>query len=149
MGGAAMTLAASGLSLSGLGASMSNDIPTGRKAPEAMTADERAAFQKRASEIGAKIDSAKSRHAMPNRRDSSQGNAMARGLKVTSELVGGILVGSVLGWLLDKWLGTFPWLFILFFLLGFAAGMLSIIRQAQREKTPPAPSVKDDDEDDK
>jgi ATP synthase protein I len=50
---------------------------------------------------------------------------------------------------LDKWLGTFPWLFILFFLLGSAAGMLNIVRQAQREKTPPAPSVKDDEDDEK
>jgi ATP synthase protein I len=128
---------------------MSNENPTGRKVPEAMTAEERAALQKRASEIGAKIDSAKSRQAGPNRGDSSQGNAMARGLKISAELIGGVVVGGGLGWLLDKWLGTFPLLFIVFFLLGSAAGMLNIVRQAQREKTPPAPSVKDDDEDDK
>jgi ATP synthase protein I len=128
---------------------MSNDNPTGRKAPEAMSAAERTALQKRASDIGVKIDSAKTRHAVPNHRDSSQGNAMARGLKISAELIGGVVVGGGLGWLLDKWLGTFPWLFILFFLLGSAAGMLNIVRQAQREKTPPAPSVKDDGDDDK
>ncbi len=128
---------------------MSNDNPTGRKAPEAMTAEARVALQKRASEIGAKIDSAKSRHATPNRGESSQGDAMARGLKISAELIGGVVVGAGLGWLLDRWLGTFPLLFIVFFLLGSAAGMLNIVRQAQREKTPPAPSVKDDEDDDK
>jgi ATP synthase protein I len=128
---------------------MSNDDANGRKASGALSAEERAALQKRATDIGAKIDSAKSRQATPNHRDSSQGNAMARGLKISAELIGGVIVGGGLGWLLDKWLGTFPWLFIVFFLLGSAAGMLNIVRQAQREKTPPAPAVKDDEDDDK
>ncbi len=126
---------------------MSNDDKTGRQASDAMSAADRAALAKRASEIGAKIESAKGRHATPHHGDQSQGNAMAKGLKISAELIGGVVVGGGLGWLLDKWLGTFPWLFILFFLLGSAAGMLNIVRQAQREKTPPAPSVKDDEDD--
>ena len=72
---------------------------------------------------------------------------MARGLKISAELIGGVVVGGGLGWLLDRWLGTFPLLFIVFFLLGSAAGILNIVRQAQRETTPPAPSVMDDDDD--
>jgi ATP synthase protein I len=128
---------------------MSNDDKNGRSAADTLSAAERAALSKRASEIGAKIETAKNKQVGPHRRDASQGNAMARGLKISAELIGGIVVGGGLGWLLDKWLGTFPWLFILFFLLGSAAGMLNIVRQAQREKTPPAPSVRDDDEDDK
>ena len=74
---------------------------------------------------------------------------MARGLKISAELIGGVVVGGGLGWLLDKSLNTFPLMFILFFLLGSAAGILNIVRQAQREVTPPAPSVKDDEDDDK
>jgi ATP synthase protein I len=72
---------------------------------------------------------------------------MGRGMRAAAELIGGVVVGGVLGWYLDVWLNTKPWMFILFFLLGTGAGMLSIIRQAQREKTPPAPSVKDDADD--
>lgn len=128
---------------------MSTDDKTGRQASDAMSAEERAALSKRAFDIGAKIENAKSKHATPRRGDTSQGNAMAKGLRISAELIGGVVVGGGLGWLLDKWLGTFPWLFILFFLLGSAAGMLNIVRQAQREKTPPAPSVRDDEDDEK
>ena len=128
---------------------MSNDDKTGRQASDALSAEERAALSKRATDIGTKIESAKSRHATPHHGDTSQGNAMAKGLRISAELIGGVVVGGGLGWLLDKWLGTFPWLFIVFFLLGSAAGMLNIVRQAQREKTPPAPSVRDDEDDDK
>jgi ATP synthase protein I len=46
--------------------------------------------------------------------------------------------------LLDSWLGTKPWLFLLFFLLGTASGMLHIIRAAMQQKTPPPPSVEDE-----
>jgi ATP synthase protein I len=130
---------------------MSTDDKTGGKSGQRSTDDlsavERAALSRRASDIGAKIETAKNRHGVPHQGDASQGNAMARGLKISAELIGGVVVGGGMGWLLDKWLGTFPWLFILFFLLGSAAGMLNIVRQAQREKTPPAPSVRDDDDD--
>ena len=128
---------------------MSNDDKNGHRAADGLSAADRAALSKRASDIGAKIDTAKNRRTVPKHGDADQGNAMARGLKISAELIGGVVVGGGLGWLLDKWLGTFPGLFILFFLLGSAAGMLNIVRQAQREKTPPAPSVKDDEDDDK
>lgn len=128
---------------------MSNDDKTGHPAADALSAAERAALSKRASALGDQLDAAKLRRSAPGRSDSSQGNAMARGLKISAELIGGVVVGGGLGWLLDKSLNTFPLMFILFFLLGSAAGILNIVRQAQREVTPPAPSVKDDEDDDK
>ena len=39
-----------------------------------------------------------------------------------------IAVGLFIGYQLDKLLGTRPWLFVLFFLLGTASGFLSLIR---------------------
>ncbi len=128
---------------------MSIDDKNGHRAADALSAAEREALSKRASAIGDKLASAKSRHATPVRSDAGQANAMAKGMKISAELIGGVVVGGGLGWLLDKAFGTFPLLFILFFLLGSAAGILNIVRQAQREKTPPAPSVKDDEDDDK
>ena len=74
---------------------------------------------------------------------------MGRGMKISAELIGGVVAGGGIGWVLDKWLNTYPALFIVFFLLGSAAGILNIVRQAQRERTPPAPSVIDDEDDDK
>lgn len=43
-----------------------------------------------------------------------------------------IVLGTWLGWLLDRWLGTSPWLFFVFFLIGLAAGVLNVYRTAGR-----------------
>jgi ATP synthase protein I len=55
---------------------------------------------------------------------------MARGLRLSTELVAGVLVGAVLGWFLDRALGISPWGLIVFVLLGFAAGVLNVARTA-------------------
>jgi ATP synthase protein I len=54
----------------------------------------------------------------------------ARGFRLSSELVAGVLVGAAIGWLLDRLLGVSPWGLIVFLLLGFAAGVLSVMRSA-------------------
>jgi ATP synthase protein I len=41
-----------------------------------------------------------------------------------------VIIGAWFGWLLDKWLGTSPWLFLLFFFFGLAAGVLNVYRTA-------------------
>ena len=41
-----------------------------------------------------------------------------------------IVLGAWIGWLLDRSLGTSPWLFFLFFVLGLAAGILNVYRTA-------------------
>ena len=53
---------------------------------------------------------------------------MAYGLKVGSEFVSAILVGAAIGWVFDKWLGTTPFGLIVFLILGFAAGVLNVMR---------------------
>jgi ATP synthase protein I len=54
----------------------------------------------------------------------------ARGFRLSSELVAGVLVGAGIGWLIDRWLGVSPWGLIVFLLLGFAAGVLNVMRSA-------------------
>lgn len=54
----------------------------------------------------------------------------ARGFRLSSELVAGVLVGAGIGWLIDHWLGVSPWGLIVFLLLGFAAGVLNVMRSA-------------------
>lgn len=39
-----------------------------------------------------------------------------------------IAVGLLIGYFLDKWLGTGPWLLLVFSLLGAASGLISLIR---------------------
>ncbi len=48
----------------------------------------------------------------------------------STELVAGVLVGAALGWLADRLLGTSPWGMIVLLLLGFAAGVLNVMRAA-------------------
>ena len=56
------------------------------------------------------------------------GRGMAYGMRLASELVAAVVVGGLLGVGLDRWLGTWPWLFLVLFLLGFAAGVLNVVR---------------------
>ncbi len=55
---------------------------------------------------------------------------MAVGLRLSSELVAGVLVGAVLGWGFDRLLATSPWGLIVFLLLGFAAGVINVVRSS-------------------
>jgi ATP synthase protein I len=57
-------------------------------------------------------------------------SGFARGFRLSSELVAGVVVGAVIGWVLDRLLGISPWGLIVFLLLGFAAGVLNVMRAA-------------------
>ena len=50
------------------------------------------------------------------------------GFRAGIEVVSALVVGIGIGWFLDRWLGTWPWLFLLFFVLGSAAGVLNVYR---------------------
>jgi ATP synthase protein I len=109
--------------------------------------EERDAIKRRSEELGRRLEAARGREGGSGRKPAAgnRGEAMGRALRVSAELIGGIVVGSAIGWFLDAWLGNQkPWFFILFFLLGAAAGILNVIRMAMRERTPPRPSVKDE-----
>ena len=118
--------------------------PRGELPPE-----DREAFRRRSEALGRKLDQVQHPKG-PSTGGADRGRAMGRALRVSAELIGGIVVGGAIGWFLDGWLGLKkPWFFILFFLLGAAAGILNVIRSAMRERTPPLPSVKDDEDGDK
>ena len=59
------------------------------------------------------------------------GNALGLAFRVSVELVSALAVGLGIGWLLDEWLDTRPWLMLVFLLIGGAAGILNVYRMAQ------------------
>jgi len=66
----------------------------------------------------------------------SRASAMAVGLRLSSELVAGVVVGSILGWGFDRLLSTSPWGLIVFMLLGFVAGVINVMRSAGVGRAP-------------
>ena len=66
----------------------------------------------------------------PGERPTADPSAIARGFRLSTELVAGVLVGAGIGWLLDRWLGISPGGMIVFLLLGFTAGVLNVMRVA-------------------
>jgi ATP synthase protein I len=92
---------------------------------------EEAALSARLQRLGDRLDqkmsSRPSEETPVSRTDSS---ALARGFRLSTELVAGVLVGAFIGWALDRWLGISPWGMIVFLLVGFAAGVLNVMRAA-------------------
>jgi ATP synthase protein I len=92
-----------------------------------------AALSARLQRLGERLDHihpGRPSESSPGPRPTADPSAMARGFRLSTELVAGVLVGAALGWLLDRWLGISPWGMIVFLLLGFAAGVLNVMRAA-------------------
>jgi ATP synthase protein I len=98
----------------------------------AKPADE-AALSTRLRQLGKRLDAVGASRKAGNAtgsQGSADPSAMARGLRLSAELVGGVIVGAGLGLGLDYLLGSSPWGFIVLLLLGFAGGVLSVMRSA-------------------
>jgi ATP synthase protein I len=50
------------------------------------------------------------------------------GNRVLAELIGGLVGGALIGWVLDRLFGTSPWLLLVFLGLGIVAAFRNIIR---------------------
>ena len=64
--------------------------------------------------------------------NEKKGSFMGNAFKLGTELVAAVGVGTIIGFILDTWFGTKPWLIIIFFFLGAAAGILNVIRAANQ-----------------
>ena len=64
--------------------------------------------------------------------NEKKGSFMGNAFKLGTELVAAVVVGTIIGFILDSWFGTKPWLIIIFFFLGAAAGILNVIKAANR-----------------
>jgi ATP synthase protein I len=118
--------------------------------------EQREAFRKRSDVLGKRLDKVNARRRPKDVADErARGEAFSNAFRFASDLVAGVAVGGFIGWALDRWFGTAPWLLVLFVALGFTAGMLAIIRGAQKAQAQAeasqlaAPSVAEDDVDER
>jgi len=51
-------------------------------------------------------------------------------MRIGVEMAAAVGVGAAVGWGLDRWFGTAPWLMVVFFALGSAAGAMNVYRYA-------------------
>jgi F0F1-type ATP synthase assembly protein I len=72
-------------------------------------------------------DSSKPSKSQKAMRDMTRESALAMELPFT--IVGGIVLAGFLGYLVDRWLHTWPWLTIIGGGAGFAASLLDIVRR--------------------
>ena len=78
-----------------------------------------------------KIAKSKIKNQFENDKEK-RGSFMGNAFKLGTELVAAVLVGTIIGFILDTWFDTKPWLIIIFFFLGAAAGMLNVFRAANK-----------------
>lgn len=111
--------------------------------------------RKATAELGERIARAQAqRPAQAEAEQMRQGDmsGLSRGFRLASEFIAAILVGAGLGYVIDLFLPTRPWGLIVLLLLGFAAGVLNVVRatadmNAASAVPPDTPALRDDEDD--
>ena len=88
---------------------------------------------KKIKEIATRLEIAKK--SIKNMRNNNQGSnaaSLGKALKISTEMVAAVVVGSIMGFLLDGWFDTKPLLTICFFFMGVAAGILNVFKSAKK-----------------
>ena len=79
-----------------------------------------------------KIAKSKFQKKKGDEHGNKKGIFLGNALKLGTELVAAVAVGTIIGFILDNWFGTKPLLIIIFFLFGSAAGIVNVFRAAKR-----------------
>ena len=88
---------------------------------------------KNLKEISARLKIAKKNISVDEQKEvGSNAASLGKALKISTELVASVVVGSTIGFLLDSWFDTKPLLIICFFFMGVAAGILNVFRSAKK-----------------
>ena len=84
-------------------------------------------------EISTRLEIAKKNLKKNKAKNNSSNTAsLGKALKISTELVAAVVVGSTIGFILDNWFDTKPWLTIVFFFMGATAGILNVIKSAKK-----------------
>ena len=87
---------------------------------------------KKFDELSARLKIAKqkaSKKSLNNNKNNT--SSLGAALKLSTEMVASVFVGSIIGFILDNWFDSKPWLMIIFFFVGVAAGILNVIKSAK------------------
>ena len=79
-----------------------------------------------------KIAKDKLKSSSKNIDNSGNNSSMGSAFKLSTDLVAHVAVGTIIGFILDSWFDTKPWLIIIFFFLGSVAGILNVIKTARQ-----------------
>ena len=104
-----------------------------------LSADQETGLSRRLRDLDRQLDTRRAKGKMPSSVDSQPekpGYALA--MRLGADFVAGVVLGAALGWGIDRLFGTAPWGLIVFLLLGFAAGILTVMRSAGLVKPGPA-----------
>jgi ATP synthase protein I len=95
-------------------------------------AEKDASLESRLKSLDAGLRRATNQTEVEIRRDSAPANpgGIGQAMRLSTEFVAGIIVGGMLGWAVDKWLGTAPFGMIVLLMLGFGAGVMNVVRAA-------------------
>ena len=63
---------------------------------------------------------------------TQQQSSIGTAFKLSTELVSAVAVGTIIGFILDNWFGTKPWLILIFFFVGVIAGITNVIKSAKK-----------------
>lgn len=87
----------------------------------------------RITSLNQRLDKAKTEEAIRSGRARDKGQDDERlGQRVLAELIGGMVGGALIGWVLDRFLGTSPWLLLTLLGLGIASAFRNIIRLSNK-----------------
>ena len=88
---------------------------------------------KNLKEISTRLEIAKKKIKKNERKSASRNAAsLGKALKISTELVAAVVVGTTMGYILDTWFDTKPLLIICFFIIGVVAGIMNVIKTAKR-----------------
>ena len=88
---------------------------------------------KNIKEISARLKIAKKNiKIIEEKNRGSNAASLGKALKISTELVASVFVGSTIGFLLDNWFDTKPLLTICFFFMGVAAGISNVFKSAKK-----------------
>ena len=64
-------------------------------------------------------------------KDKEPPSSIGTAFKMSTELVSAVVVGTIIGFILDKTFGTKPWLILIFFFVGVVAGIVNVFKSAK------------------